>query len=107
MYVHLHDLCTCNASATTFCLACSSCVCMHHTCRIKPISSCRGLMTYAQSETRYLWKGLSCALGFFVVSSIIALSESLNYRVIANGAANASTVLTSAVYNKVGHANSP
>ena len=64
-------------------------------------------MTYAQSETRYLWKGLSCALAFFVVSSIIALSESLNYRVIANGAANASTVLTSAVYDKVRHANSP
>ena len=66
-------------------------------------SSCRGLMSYVQSETPYLWKGLSCALGFFVMSTGLALCQSLHGRVNGNGAANARTVLTSAVYNKVRH----
>ena len=60
-------------------------------------------MAYVQSETPYLWKGLSCALGFFVLSTGLTLSQSLHGRVNGNGAANARTVLTSAVYNKVRH----
>ena len=64
-------------------------------------------MAYVQSETPYLWKGLSCALGFFVMSTGLALCQSLHGRVNGNGAANARTVLTSAVYNKVRHTYGP